>query len=106
MYEFYYQDEKPIPIIDGELNPSYFRPLEPERLEIIEQVREKRRKQIEKDQLAKEQFKKLYPKVKDLVLRLKNGKVIIFNLKDLEHGWRIRWIVRELLRDVFLKSDI
>jgi len=105
MYEFYYQDERPIPIIDGELNPSYYRPLEPTRPEIIEEAKEKRRKRLEQDQSAKEQFKKLYPKVKDLVLRLKNGRIITFDLKDPKHGWRIRWVVRDLLRDVVLKGD-
>lgn len=106
MSEFYYPDEKPIPIIDGELNPSYFRPLEPEFPDIIEKEKEKQRQRIKQNEQAKEKFKKLYPQVKTLVLHLKNGKVIVFNLKDVKHGWRIRWVVRNLLREVFLKRGL
>lgn len=48
MYEFYYPDEKPIAVIDGELKPSYFRPLEPPTPEEIQQ-REEERKKLRKE---------------------------------------------------------
>ena len=106
MYEFYYPDEKPIAVIDGELNPSYFRPLEPPTPEELHKRQIEREKRSERRKIFKAEYKKLYGQVKQLAIIFKNGKVVRLNLKDPEYGWRIRWSVRTLLRQAVLKKRL
>lgn len=62
--------------------------------------------QYERQQIFNIEYKRLLGQVKHLALTFNNGKVLYFELKDKEYGWRIRWLTRDFLRDVHLPKQL
>lgn len=91
-------------LVDGKLNPCFLR-RDPD-------TRTKEQKQKEAEQERRnelkfnETYKKLNQQVKSVTIAFKDGHISILDPQDPEFGWRIRWSIKDLLRDASLPKKL
>jgi hypothetical protein len=96
-------------LVDGHLNPCLFWPplclssRTPEQeAQYAEEVRIKRLNKLK----FRETYRNLNSHVKNITITFKDGHKAILDPKDPKYGWRIRWSIRDLLKEAVLPKKL